>query len=323
MLDFKDFFSALPDTPLQDFAADFDNALQRRLAVRTYGDLVKWQDVLQSLPAILPDHTQLSGDTVSIGSAVPLPDSAREQLQQNLMQLAPWRKGPFSLFGLQIDTEWRSDWKWQRVQPHIQPLADRMVLDVGCGNGYHCWRMRGDGARFVLGVDPMIKFLYQFRVFKHYLQHEPVFLLPMTSEDVPATGLFDTVFSMGVLYHRKSPLTHLEELKQSLRQGGELVLETLVVDGDEKTVLMPEDRYACMPNVWFIPSTRALENWLHRLGFDQIRTVDVNRTSTDEQRSTAWMPGHSLAQFLDPDNPQLSREGYPAPQRAIILANKR
>ena len=67
-------------------------------------------------------------------------------LHRHLHALQPWRKGPFSLFGVQIDTEWRSDWKWNRVAPHLSPLAGRRVLDVGCGNGYYGWRMCAAGA---------------------------------------------------------------------------------------------------------------------------------------------------------------------------------
>ena len=132
---------------------------------------------------------------------------------------------------------------------------------------------------------------------------------------------FDTVFSMGVLYHRRSPLDHLYELRDSLRSGGELVLETLVIDGGLNEVLVPEDRYAMMRNVWFLPTCDTLISWLGRCGFKNIRLVDVTKTSIEEQRSTEWMQFQSLKDFLKPDDSSLTYEGYPAPKRAIILAN--
>ncbi len=150
------------------------------------------------------------------------------------MQLHPWRKGPYEICGIPIETEWRSDWKWERLQPHIEPLADRLVLDVGCGNGYHGWRMLGEGARLVIGIDPTQLFVMQFEALRHFLgsQH-PLRVLPLGIEDLPANLQgFDTVFSMGVFYHRRSPFAHLAELKGALRKGGELVLETLVIEGD-------------------------------------------------------------------------------------------
>ncbi|EYH95419.1 tRNA mo(5)U34 methyltransferase, partial [Salmonella enterica subsp. enterica serovar Heidelberg str. N4541] len=173
----------------------------------------------------------------------------------------PWRKGPFSLYGVDIDTEWRSDWKWDRVLPHLSDLTGRTILDVGCGSGYHLWRMIGAGAHLAVGIDPTQLFLCQFEAVRKLLGNDQrAHLLPLGIEQLPALKAFDTVFSMGVLYHRRSPLEHLWQLKDQLVNEGELVLETLVVDGDENTVLVPGDRYAQMRNVYFIPSAPALKN---------------------------------------------------------------
>ncbi|HPY42516.1 MAG TPA: tRNA 5-methoxyuridine(34)/uridine 5-oxyacetic acid(34) synthase CmoB, partial [Thiolinea sp.] len=259
---------------------------------------------------------------VRIGQASNASSEQQAALHQALEVFIPWRKGPFEVFGIRIDTEWRSDWKWERVAPHLSPLQDRLVLDVGCGSGYHLWRMLGAGAQQVIGIDPSLFFLMQFQLIKHYSGQQPVHFLPLKSEDLPdfqGKG-FDTVLSMGVLYHRRSPLDHLQELKNALRGGGELVLETLIVEGDVHTALMPEDRYGKMRNVWFIPSVAMLELWLRRLGFEDIRTVDVTPTTTAEQRSTEWMRFESLKDFLDPNDPSRTVEGYPAPVRAVIIA---
>lgn len=320
MIDFSSFFDHIRHTALKKHGDALQQALATRLNTRTHGNLKEWQKAIDALPRVKNAIAELNQDTVSITSTEPVDTS---QLKETFMHLHPWRKGPFKFFDLSIDTEWRSDWKWQRIAPHLSNLENKMVLDVGCGSGYHCWRMRGAGARFVLGIDPSPKFLLQFEVFKHYLPEEPVYMLPLLSEDMPMhMQCFDTVFSMGVLYHRKSPFEHLEELKGNLKKGGELVLETLVVDGDENTILVPGERYAQMRNVWFIPSTKALEHWLSRLGFENIRTVDVNQTSLEEQRTTDWMTFNSLKDFLAPNDINKTIEGYPAPKRAVIIANR-
>jgi tRNA (mo5U34)-methyltransferase len=85
-------------------------------------------------------------------------------------------------------------------------------------------------------------------------------------------------------------------------------------------VLVPEDRYARMGNVWFLPSCATLETWLKKMKFQNIELIDINTTSSDEQRSTEWMTYHSLTNFLDPKDNSKTIEGYPAPQRAIITA---
>lgn len=295
-----------------------------RLDSQRYGDLPKWQNALAALPQVRPNSHDFSAPTVRVGDGSELGKEEHQAMREQLMQLHPWRKGPFDVFGIHIDTEWHSGWKWDRLKDHISPLGGRTVLDVGSGNGYHCWRMKGAGAELVIGVDPMPLFTMQYEVIHRYTGDEGVYVVPLGIDDVPEKlEAFDTVFSMGVLYHRRSPIDHLLQLRDCLRPGGELVLETLIVDGDENQLLFPEDRYARMGNVWFLPSVPLLERWLRRCRFDNIRTVDVTTTSTNEQRATAWMTFQSLADFLDPDDPGRSIEGYPAPRRAIVIAEKK
>ena len=245
------------------------------------------------------------------------------EYKQHLKAFMPWRKGPWNLLGVEIQTEWHSDWKWQRIEPHISPLEGRQVLDIGTGNGYFLFRMLGAGASLALGIDPTRIFLYQFHAAQRLLPANGAYLLPLRSEQLPAFGCFDTVFCLGVLYHRRSPIDHIQELMSYLRPGGELVLETLVVPGDINTILVPPERYAKMANVWFLPSTEALENMLRKVGLENVRTVDVSQTTTAEQRATEWMTFHSLADFLDPNDPSRSIEGHPAPLRATLVATKR
>ncbi len=259
---------------------------------------------------------------VGVSGTRPLTETEHATLYSLLQQLHPWRKGPYRIHGIPIDTEWRSDWKWDRLIPHISPLAGRSVLDIGCGNGYHCWRMAGEGAGLVIGIDPTQLFLAQFLAIRRFLGDAwPVHLLPMGIEDLPADlRAFDTVFSMGVLYHRRSPIDHLHELKAALRPGGELILETLVIEGGAGQVLVPEGRYAKMRNVWFIPTPATLAGWMERCGFRDVRVVDVTPTTIQEQRATDWMRFESLADYLDPDDSRRTIEGHPAPLRAILVA---
>lgn len=287
-----------------------------------HGELSSWFELLGRIQQVSPQFICLSTKVVQIGRGDEIDGVGRELLQRQLQSLHPWRKGPYRLFGITIDTEWRSDLKWSRLKDHISPLKQRLVLDVGCGNGYHCWRMLGAGAKTVIGIDPLVLNVMQFLFIKKLLGAAPVHVLPLAMEDVPSgLKVFDTVFSMGVLYHRRSPLDHLLELKSSLRPGGELVLETLVVDGDASTALLPVGRYAKMRNVWFLPSSDALAGWLRRIGFRKVRLIDITATTSYEQRSTPWMRFQSLADFLDGDSPERTCEGLPAPKRAILIAN--
>ena len=306
---------------LAPLAAALPQLVARGLCPQRYGDLPRWQARLAQLPALTVSGVGLDSDRVSVRGAADA--ASRARLETALQGLHPWRKGPFELFGLHLDTEWRSDWKWRRLSPHIAPLAGRRVLDVGCGNGYHCWRMRGAGAAEVIGIDPSPLFCLQFQALRRYIDEPAVNVLPMGIEQLPAElGAFDTVFSMGVLYHRRSPLEHLQALRGALRPGGQLVLETLVISGDERRCLVPPGRYARMRNVWFIPAAAMLLLWLRKLGWRSPRLVDETPTGTQEQRRTPWMRFHSLAEFLNPDDPSRTVEGHPAPRRAIVVAER-
>lgn len=321
---YDDLFSFMHTNKLAPWLETLVPLLTHKLQEKPHGDLSRWLDAFQDLPNIKPELIKLDDHTVSASNKEPLPPETHTKLHDALFRLSPWRKGPFSLFGIHIDTEWRSDFKWERIKGHISPLRNRVILDVGCGSGYHAWRMLGEGARHVIGIDPNNLFLIQFETIKKYCgPNSPIHYLPVRMEDVPPQlEAFDTTFSMGVLYHRKSPIDHLLELKGTLRQGGELVLETLVCEGELGYSLMPEDRYAMMRNVWFIPTIETLTLWLARAGFKDIKCVEKNQTSLDEQRSTDWMQYQSLKDFLDPEDMSKTIEGYPAPVRATFIATK-
>ncbi|WP_024695141.1 tRNA 5-methoxyuridine(34)/uridine 5-oxyacetic acid(34) synthase CmoB [Pseudomonas syringae] len=318
MIDLAPLARRLAGTPLAEWA----NGLQAQLDTKMtkgHGDLQRWQSALDALPPLTPGRVDLA-DSFTLETECN--GETRTVLRKALMGLSPWRKGPFNVFGVHIDTEWRSDWKWSRVSPHLN-LKGKRVLDVGCGNGYYQWRMLGAGADCVIGVDPNWLFFCQFQAMQRYLPDLPAWHLPFALEDLPASlEGFNTVFSMGVLYHRKSPIDHLLALKDCLVKGGELVMETLVVPGDVHQVLVPEDRYAQMRNVWFLPSVPALELWMRRAGFTDVRCVDVSHTTVEEQRSTEWMRYQSLGDFLDPEDHSKTVEGLPAPMRAVIVGRK-
>ena len=307
-VNFAPLFEQVPD--LQTTA----HTLAQRFTASFHGDYERWQAALDSLPDI-ETTASLLGDTVCVAGH---PDQAQcKSLRSALMELHPWRKGPFNLFGVEVDCEWRSDWKWQRVVSHIQPLRAAKVLDVGSGNGYFGWRMLQQGASVVVGVDPTLLFCMQHRAINKYLHDERNWVIPLTFEELPAAQ-FDAVFSMGVIYHRRKPRDHIQRLFQFTRPGGQVVLESLVVNGSPS--LKPAGRYARMANVHTVPSTKKLCSWLSDAGFVDVQLVDVTPTTTLEQRSTSWMRFESLEDALDPDNPKQTVEGLPAPSRGIAVA---
>lgn len=310
-------FNASPRT--RQWCAALEDMVERSLDSKTNGNLQRWQEALVGLPQYEIGEVSLKGDAICCQGTIV--DSG--MLKEKLMALKPWRKGPFQLFDIFVDTEWRSNMKWERLRQQVE-FEGKDILDVGCGNGYYGWRMLGEGARRVVGLDPYLLYVVQFAMLRRFFGEQlRNYVLPVGDTILPNNlRLFDVVFSMGVLYHRKSPIDHIQYLAHALKQGGELVLETLIIEGGGQELLLPQDRYAQMKNVWFLPTTQLLQRMIERCGFVDVRVLDITPTTADEQRATEWMTFDSLPNFLDPQDPSLTVEGYPAPLRAILKARK-
>ena len=175
--------------------------------------------------------------------------------------------------------------------------------------------------RLLYGIDPSERTLYQFELFQRYLQDPRVQYDLLGVEHVPLfPDFFDVALCMGILYHQRSPYQMLMDTRDCLRPGGMLLLESIVIPGDEPTALCVPDRYAMMRNVYFITTVAALEVWLQRAGFVDVEVLAVSKVTFDEQRRTDYAPFQSLEDFLDPKDPNRTVEGFPAPYRAVLKA---
>lgn len=286
-----------------------------------HGDFHRWRSHLKKFPDIEVSDCNF-GNIVRIGGVNDVNHEIRSFIQQLLFEMVPWRKGPFEVLGISIDSEWRSNLKWSRLKNQIASLSGKKVLDVGCGNGYYGFRMLQQKPEVVIGIEPHLAYVTQFWALKQFTPRLPVSVLPCTLEQIPgALHGFDSVFSMGVIYHRRSPIDHLMHCKQCLAPGGQLILESLYVDGPAGYSLMPPKSYGRMSNVWFLPSIGTLEQWLTRCGFKNIEVINESNTTTEEQRKTEWMPYASLGDAIDKSDPSKTIEGFPAPKRTILLAD--
>ena len=314
MINYEPFYKIISDTLLKNWIVDAPKIIKKNLRRERYAHIEEWEESLNQIPEISPDFIDLK-------KSVRMEGRIDSDIEKKLMLLHPWRKGPYFINNIHLDTEWRSDFKWDRVINHIKPLKNKIVLDIGCGNGYHIWRMIGEHAKLAIGIDPQPLFLCQFYAIKKIFGNiKNAWVLPMRLEDIPITECaFDTCFSMGVIYHRREPRKHIEALYKILKIGGEVIIESLISNHED---IFPDERYAKMRNVWRIPKLNTLIDELTDIGFKNVRVVDINRTKLSEQRKTTWMKFESLEDFLDPKDLNKTIEGYQCPIRAVIIAEK-
>ena len=322
-MNYQKLYEALDNHSMSQWSEELQSEIPNFFKNINHGDYSGWIKSINNLPEITTSKITLDSDSIIIGDKLEASSEEKNLIKSNLMQLKPWRKGPFNIFGVYIDAEWQSNMKWDRLKNNIKSLDDKLVLDIGCGNGYYGLRMLGMNAGYVLGIDPSLLFYSQFSVLKKYLPKTNIDYLPFGIERLKDKELFfDSVFSMGVLYHRRDPIKHLKQISKYIKTGGELIIESLVVDSKEYDVLIPQGRYAKMKNVWSIPSLKLLTMWIKNAGYKNIRVINTTKTTENEQRVTDWMEFESLNDFLDPKDKSRTVEGYPSPMRSIIISDK-
>ncbi len=283
----------------------------------------RFREPCESLSGIRARQLSLATDVVKIGDRDELSPDEQQLVYRAMRQFMPWRKGPFSIFGIDIDAEWRSERKWRRLESVLPPLRGKVIADIGCNNGYYMFRMAAASPALVLGFEPYLQHYYAFKSLNGMAGLPNLAIEPFGVEDIglfPET--FEVIFLMGIIYHRISPLGMLKEIRAALRPGGCLIVESQAIPGEESVALFPAERYAKVPGTYFVPTATCLQNWLLRAGFTKVELFCSHPMSSQEQRRTDWMTFESYEDFIDADNPQLTVEGYPAPKRVYFKAFK-
>ena len=280
---------------------------------------MEWKNIapLREALAGLPDGSW----DVTLGDAVSIKGKAPQNIEEIARLMMPWRKGPFQLFDTYIDSEWRSNVKYNLLRKHFD-LKDKRVADIGCNNGYYLFRMQEDAPKLLVGFDPSPLFKTQFDFINHFVKSDIVYELLGVEHVEFYEQKFDTIFCLGVLYHRSDPVAMIKSLYKGLDKEGELFLDTFYIEGEDEMCLTPASSYSKIPNIYFVPTISALKNWCLRAGFDSFEVLETSKTDASEQRKTSWIEGQSLEDFLDKEDNSKTVEGYPAPMRVYIRVKK-
>jgi tRNA (mo5U34)-methyltransferase len=284
---------------------------------------LRYRSLLHTVDHLRASSCDFTTDVVRIGTAEDLTLREQQTVQQALRGFMPWRKGPFSVFGVEVDAEWRSERKWNRIIPELPDLTGTVIADIGCNNGYYMFRMAHHRPALVLGFEPYVQHYFTFNTLNTFADQRQLQVELLGIEHLNLfPESFDGIFCLGILYHRPSPLEALRDLHAALKPGGYLIVESQAIPGNDPIALFPLSTYAKVPGTWFVPTAACLHNWMTRSGFRDVRLFCDHAMSSEEQRRTAWMDFESYEDFIDKDNPALTIEGYPAPRRIFFKAAK-
>lgn len=317
------YIDQLPDSARHDEIIQIHQKLQTWVNQNKKGFLRyrKPFEGLQQFPAKLVD---CDCDWVTIGTSEELTTTDQKKVESHLRTFMPWRKGPFSVFGIDVDSEWQSQRKWQRLVDYLPDMKGKIVADIGCSNGYYMFRMVPHKPEIVIGFEPSVQHYYCFKALNSMAGINNLHIDLLGVEHLSLfPECFDVLFLMGIIYHRSSPVECLRDIFASLRPGGTLILESQALPGDSEIALFPEKTYAKVPGTYFVPTGNCLKNWLARAGFSEIDIFCQHPMSSTEQRRTDWMTFESYTDFTDPTDSCKTVEGYPAPDRVFIRARKK
>ncbi len=318
------YFEHLIDQRQRDYLSPPPATLRRvrRAALDKLKPQLPRYDDIFALPARAAQHRDFCSAAVTIGTAAELDADARQTLWQHCHFFKPWKKGPWSLFGIDIDAEWRSDLKWQRLEKKLQDLHGKKIADIGCHNGYFMFRLSAYAPDVVVGFEPNPRCYFSFHFLQRYAQVENIYFEPFGFEHLDNyLAFFDLVLCLGVLYHHTDPVAVLRGIHRSLAKGGRVLIDCQGINSPTPTLLLPARRYAGAAGIWYLPSQQALAHWLQRTNFRHINFFYADYLSPSEQRRTAWADIDSLADFVCGER-RTTVEGYPAPWRMYVEASK-
>lgn len=313
----QDYLDLLPDADHEQILRLREEYLNKLRGSKK--GVLAYRHLFESVCHLKASEFDFKSDVVRIGRREDLSRNEYDQVYKVLRGFMPWRKGPYNVFGVDIDAEWRSCRKWDRVVPRLPDFEGKIVADIGSSNGYYMFRMVPRKPAAVIGFEPYLQHYFTFRTLNRFAG---ITNLHMELLGLEHLGLFansfDVVFLMGILYHRISPVESLKVVKKSMKKGASLIVESQAIPGSEPVALFPESRYAKVPGTYFVPTAVCLKNWMLRAGFVDVEIFCSHPMNSKEQRRTEWMEFESYADFIDPDNPSLTIEGYPAPVRVFL-----
>jgi ubiquinone/menaquinone biosynthesis C-methylase UbiE len=188
-----------------------------------------------------------------------------------------------SAFMQWVDRKFRSDVfeRYRLTFEDLQPLADKSVLDIGCGSGPYLVEAMRLGSRKVVGLDmaPGMIDLARQRADVAGVIDKCEFVLGMFPENCP-TEMFDYTIIMGVMDYVAKPLPFLSALARRIRS---------------RAVLSFPSKH------WFRTPLRRARYWLKRCPvyfYEPLQIEELAKTAGFSKVKVQKMPGAGMDYFV-------------------------
>jgi 2-polyprenyl-3-methyl-5-hydroxy-6-metoxy-1,4-benzoquinol methylase len=222
--------------------------------------------------------------------------------------------GDFRLAG-QMGT--RHIWLLSRLFDHFGVPRDRIkgqqVLDVGCWTGGVSLILERLGAE-VTAIDEVGKYPHLLNFMAQAFGLRSLIALDKSLYQLDEASFFeryDTVFCLGVVYHLSDPIVGLRRLYHTLKAGGRLCIESMSIPSDQCFCEYegPSRRRGTFGWNWFVPSPKALKQWLEDSGFEDVHTGDGEDDYAVTASDDPLGPNRCLAVGLKRANHKISVAG--------------
>lgn len=178
-------------------------------------------------------------------------------------------------------------------------LKGKRVLDIGCRDGLFSFAAESMGAAEVIGIDNDLskaatEFLIPF--FNSKVQMHQMNLYDLKPESF---GRFDVVIFPGVLYHLRYPFWGLRAIRDILKIGGHLLIETAIWVGERKNAMLfcpigEDNPYAPDGTSCTFFNEKGLVDTLTSLGFQTVHTELLSKIAASP------LPSPGLRRALHP-----------------------
>jgi 2-polyprenyl-3-methyl-5-hydroxy-6-metoxy-1,4-benzoquinol methylase len=160
------------------------------------------------------------------------PDAARPEISAELARYSFYHNIEV-VPGLETAGIWWSR-RYTDIFARVAATLDfrgKRVLDIGCRDGAQAFCMEAGGAAEIIGVDndfspALVNFMAPFKGSRLQCRELNVYDLGQAG-----LGSFDVVNCCGVIYHLQFPIWGLKQMRDALRPGGMLILETAILEG--------------------------------------------------------------------------------------------